>query len=150
MIPLASSAITVTPEASKTAIALQAFNPQTGAQTNPNVTTATYGQSIYLLRTDVTDSAGTACAPVPVGQSACPSGNVTITDNGNPLDGGTLPLTALDIRKISRLMSLVEPITFRRSMLEILVLTRVQVRAALQLRKQLPASLHFPFRPRLR
>jgi len=90
-----SSAITVTPEASKTAVALQAFDPQTGAQTNPNVTTATYGQSIYLLRTDVTNSAGTACAPVPLGQSACPTGTVAITDNGNPMDGGNFILNSL-------------------------------------------------------
>jgi len=91
----ASSTITVTPEGSKTAVVLEAFDPQTGSQTNPNVTTATYGQSLYLLRTAVTNSAGTACAPVPLGQSACPSGNVTITDNGNPLDGGTFTLNSL-------------------------------------------------------
>jgi hypothetical protein len=91
----ASSSISVTPEASKTTVALEAFNPQTGVQTNPNVTSATYGQSTYLLRTNVTNSSGTLCAPIPLGQSACPTGTVTLTDNGSSLDGGSFTLNSL-------------------------------------------------------
>lgn len=89
----ASPSITVTPEASKTALQLETFDSN-GNQVNPNATTAVYG-SFYLLRVNVTNSAGTACAPAPAGQSACPSGTLALTDNSNALDGGTFTLNSL-------------------------------------------------------
>jgi hypothetical protein len=88
-----SSSITVTPEASKSTMALETFT-LTGTQTSGNATTAVYG-SVYLLRVNVTNSAGTACSPTPIGQSACPTGTVSLTDNSNPLDGGSFVLNTL-------------------------------------------------------
>jgi pro-kumamolisin-like protein/Big-like domain-containing protein len=72
----AAVTVTVTPETSKTAIALV-----TGSGI---ATTAAYG-SPYVLRVDVTNGLGTSCStsipPIP-----CPTGKVTVTDNGNPLN----------------------------------------------------------------
>jgi hypothetical protein len=90
----ASSVITVAPEASKTALAFETFNSTTGSQTNANATTAVYG-GVSLLRTNVTNSVGTSCAPVPLGQFACPSGTIALTDSGSPLDGGSFALNTL-------------------------------------------------------
>jgi hypothetical protein len=89
----ASPSITVSPEGSKTGLALETFDLN-GNQTNPNATSAVYG-SFYLLRVNVTNAAGTACAPLPAGNSACPSGTVALTDNSNALDGGNFTLNSL-------------------------------------------------------
>ena len=88
-----SAAITVAPEASKTSLRMETFDFN-GNQVNPNTATAVYG-SQYLLRADVTNSSGTACAPLPTGQSACPTGNFALSDNGNPLSGGNFRLNSL-------------------------------------------------------
>lgn len=58
-----------------------------------NATTAVYG-SPYLLRVDVFGSSGTPCSPNPLGSAACPTGSVTLTDNGSQLDAGTYPLNS--------------------------------------------------------
>ncbi len=51
-----------------------------------NTNTATYG-SPYLLRVNVENAAGNLCAPVGTsGATGCPSGKITLTNNGNPLD----------------------------------------------------------------
>jgi hypothetical protein len=50
----------------------------------------TYG-SLYFLRGDVTNPAGTLC-DAPPGQLACPTGSVVLTDNGTLLDAGTYAL----------------------------------------------------------
>jgi hypothetical protein len=55
-----------------------------------NATSAAYG-SPYVLRGDVTNSAGTACGST----YSCATGNVTLTDNGSALDGGTFTLNSL-------------------------------------------------------
>jgi hypothetical protein len=75
--------VTVTPETSKTAIAMVTFNAN-GTVANANATTAAYG-SPYVLRVDVTNSAGTQCS-VSSTVIPCPTGKVTITDNGTPLN----------------------------------------------------------------
>jgi Pro-kumamolisin, activation domain/Bacterial Ig-like domain (group 3) len=75
--------VTVSKESSKTAISLVTFNLTTGAIASSNAATAAYG-SPYVLRVDVTNSAGNPCSTTtPV--IPCPSGQVTITDNSNPL-----------------------------------------------------------------
>lgn len=89
----ASPSITVSPEASKTGLQFETFDLQ-GNQTSPNASAAVYG-TFYLLRVNVTNSGGTACAPLPEGQSACPTGNVALTDNTNTLDGGNFVLNSL-------------------------------------------------------
>lgn len=59
-----------------------------------NTTTAVYG-SPYLLRINVDNSAGQLCTAVAaMGASACPTGNVTLTNNGAPLDLGTYALNS--------------------------------------------------------
>jgi hypothetical protein len=69
--------VTVMPEASKTTVNLLTFSGSTGT----NATTAPYGSS-YILEIAVSDNAGNQCASVVV---ACPTGTVTLTDNGSPL-----------------------------------------------------------------
>ena len=87
-------AVTVGPEASKVEVAYELFNPTTRQETNPNATTAAFGTPA-ILRINVTSSAGDACPQNALGESGCPTGNVTVTDNGNPLDAGTYALNVL-------------------------------------------------------
>ncbi len=89
--------VTVNPEPSKTQAAIVTLNPTTGAVTNPNATSFTYG-SIYILRSNVTNASGNLCAPNGNQQYDCPTGTVTLKDtfNGatNPIDGGTFALNS--------------------------------------------------------
>ena len=86
--------VNVSPEASQPGIALELFNPANGQQTSANAVTAQYG-SQETLRMNVTSKNGDACAQNVPGNLGCPSGNVTITNNGIPLDGGTFTLNNL-------------------------------------------------------
>ncbi len=83
--------VTVNPEASQSSFALELFDPSTGIQTNPNATTAQYG-AVELLRINVTSQSGDTCAQNAPGQSGCPTGSVTVTNNSAPLDAGTYQL----------------------------------------------------------
>ncbi|PYX09418.1 MAG: hypothetical protein DMG88_07185 [Acidobacteria bacterium] len=85
--------VTVNKEASQVFPRLITFNPNTGALVNPNATTAVYG-SPYLLRIDVTNSSGIVCSPNPIGESACPTGAINLTDNSATLDGMTFALNS--------------------------------------------------------
>jgi Pro-kumamolisin, activation domain/Bacterial Ig-like domain (group 3) len=87
----AASAVTVNKESSSAKLQLITFDPNTGQIINSNATSALYG-SPYLLRVNVLNSAGAACSGL---QTACPSGTVTLTDNGAPVDGGTFTLNSL-------------------------------------------------------
>src|SRR5207249_3260203 len=84
--------VTVNKEDSKTQVGIITFDPLSGLEST-NVTTFPYG-SFYVLRADVTNAAGTMCAPAPLGESACPTGAVTLTDNGAQLDSGTYKLNS--------------------------------------------------------
>jgi hypothetical protein len=84
--------VKVSAEASQPNIALELFDP-TGAQTNANATTATYG-SLEILRMNVTSKSGDACAQNAPGATGCPTGSVTITNNGAALDAGTYALNS--------------------------------------------------------
>ncbi len=64
-----------------------------GRVTSTNATTMPYGTP-YILRAQVTNAAGTPCVPNPTGESACPTGNLALTDNGNSLDAGTYVLNS--------------------------------------------------------
>jgi hypothetical protein len=88
-----ATSVTVGKEASGDNIALELFDPSTGAQTNPNATTAQYG-SLELLRMNVTSEAGDACAQNAPGQLGCPTGSITVTNNGAALDAGTFQLNS--------------------------------------------------------
>jgi hypothetical protein len=72
--------VTVAPEASKTVVSLVTL----GTNNTPTVggTTAAYGSG-YILQIAVQDSAGNQCVTKIV---ACPTGTVTLTDNGQPLN----------------------------------------------------------------
>jgi Pro-kumamolisin, activation domain/Bacterial Ig-like domain (group 3) len=47
----------------------------------------------YWLRADILNSSKVLCAPLVPGGTACPSGSVALTDNGNALDNGTYALS---------------------------------------------------------
>jgi hypothetical protein len=75
--------VTVTPEASETAVNVVTFN----SSNNPVINTGTsislaYG-SAYILQIAVSDSSGKQCATQAV---ACPTGTVTLKDGNNPLN----------------------------------------------------------------
>lgn len=84
----AATTVTVNPESSKTATGLITFD-NSGNITGTGVTSVTYGSN-YIMRVDVTNSAGQPCSTT-VPAVPCPTGTITVTDNGNPLndfDGG--------------------------------------------------------------
>ena len=81
--------VTVNRENSQTQVAL-VTSDLSGNVTNRNATTAAYG-SPYVIRVDVTNSSGQKCSSSAV---ACPTGQVTLTDNGRPLDLGTYSLNS--------------------------------------------------------
>jgi hypothetical protein len=72
--------VTVTPEGSSTAVNFVTFDSGNNPQIN-KATSIQYGGS-YILQIAVSDSAGNQCATV---VSACPTGTITLTDNGQPL-----------------------------------------------------------------
>jgi len=72
--------VTVTPEGSSTAVSVWTSDAN-GNVLSKNATTAPYGSN-YVLQIAVSDSGGNQCATVIV---ACPTGTVTLTDNGAPL-----------------------------------------------------------------
>ena len=85
--------ITVAKENSTTQLNLVTFD-WSGKLISRNASGAVYG-SPYILRVNVLNGAGSACSPNPIGESSCPTGNLTLTDNGNALDGGTFVLNSL-------------------------------------------------------
>jgi hypothetical protein len=82
--------VTVSSEGSQTHVALLTFDPVTGQETSSNATSFQYGSSYTVLRVDVTNSSGQLCSS---SSYACPTGQVTLTDNGQQLD---LPSYALN------------------------------------------------------
>ncbi|HEX5412010.1 MAG TPA: Ig-like domain repeat protein [Terriglobia bacterium] len=85
--------VTVNPENSTPRLGLVTFDPVTGRILTSSATSAPYG-SLYLLRADVLNAAGNPCAPSGTPEFACPSGTVTLTANGQPLDLGTYTLNS--------------------------------------------------------
>jgi len=86
--------VTVSKESSKTVVTLVTFDAS-GSVTNSNAPTAAYG-SPYIMRVDVTNASGTSCSAnltnqtiPPINTIPCPTGNVTITDNGAALNDFT-------------------------------------------------------------
>ncbi len=79
--------VTVSKESSKTAVSLVTFDSN-GNLISSNATTAAYG-SPYIMRVDVTNASGTSCSTnlnngtvPPINTIPCPTGNVSVTDNG--------------------------------------------------------------------
>ena len=85
--------VTVNKENSQAQVFLVTFDSN-GSIVNGDTNTAGYG-SPYILRVNVENSAGVMCSPVNnTGATACPSGTVTMTDNGTTLDAGTYTLNS--------------------------------------------------------
>ena len=92
-----STQVTVGKESSQTFIVVPSFDSQ-GNLLNGNATSVTYG-SRYIIRMYVTNSSAAANTTGPptltcenVNQFTCPTGSVTLSGNGAPIDGGTFTL----------------------------------------------------------
>jgi hypothetical protein len=87
--------VTVNAESSQTKLGIVTFDPSTGRTTSSNATSFPYG-SPYLIRADVTNSSGNDCLNSGSGTPAygCPTGSLTLTDNGAPLGPGTFSLNS--------------------------------------------------------
>ncbi|HUY14398.1 MAG TPA: Ig-like domain repeat protein [Terriglobia bacterium] len=86
--------VTVSKESSETQIGIVTFGPSGNVLSN-NATVFAYG-SPYVFRANVTNGAGTSCEGakhLPV--SGCPTGSLSLTDGGKPLDLGTYTLNSL-------------------------------------------------------
>ena len=89
--------VNITPESSLTFVNLVTFDTS-GNLTSFAANTATYGAGYYLLRVDVGDSSSSVSTAKGIssgcagGKSSCPTGNVALTSNGAPLEGGVFPL----------------------------------------------------------
>ncbi len=84
--------VTVSKESSQTFVSLVTFDPSTGQISSSGASTADYG-SPYIMRIDVTNASATPCAQnldtgaiPPIDTIPCPTGNVTVTDNGAPFN----------------------------------------------------------------
>ena len=83
--------VTVGKENSETKLTLTALNLTTYSF-QPIGSTIPYG-TIFFLRSDVANAAGTPCAPNPQqSQVPCPTGSVSFTNNGKTLDAGSYAL----------------------------------------------------------
>jgi hypothetical protein len=74
--------VAVSKEDSKTTVGLVTFDANSNILSS-TATTAAYG-SPYILRVDVTNSAGTQCSTASTA-IPCPTGTITLTDNGGAL-----------------------------------------------------------------
>ncbi|HEY4902071.1 MAG TPA: Ig-like domain repeat protein [Candidatus Sulfotelmatobacter sp.] len=85
--------VTVSKENSQPQVFLVTFD-SSNKVLSANTNTAVYG-SPYILRVNLDNAAGHACAPVASsGATACPTGSVTLTNNGSTLDAGTFALNS--------------------------------------------------------
>jgi hypothetical protein len=85
--------VTVSKENSQPQAFLVTFNSD-GSVLNADTNTAVYG-SPYVLRVNVDNASGALCKPVgSSGDTACPTGTVTLTNNGSALDAGTYALNS--------------------------------------------------------
>lgn len=82
--------VTINQESSKTVVSMWTFD-SSGDVLSQNATTAVYG-SPYILRVDVTNSAAQPCSANAV---PCPTGQVSITDNGKALNDFASPNSTL-------------------------------------------------------
>ncbi len=85
--------VTVGKENSGVQTFLVTFN-SSGQIVSSDTTTAIYG-SPYIFRSNVVNASGQPCSPTGGSSSTgCPTGSVTVTDNGSPLDAGTFTLNS--------------------------------------------------------
>ncbi len=84
--------VTVAPEVSRTLSALILFDAF-GNILNGNASTTPYG-SPYIFRMRVTNNSGATCTN---GIYDCPSGTLSLTDSGAPVDGGSFVLDSFGV-----------------------------------------------------
>lgn len=85
--------VTVNKEDSQTTENLAVYDFSVGQFTLTN--TLNYG-GVAFLRGDVTGASGASCAPNPQqAKAGCPSGTITFTSGGKPLDAGTYAMNSL-------------------------------------------------------
>ncbi len=88
----AAVSVTVGKENSATKMTMEAYDPN--SRTFYPTNTIPFG-TIFFLRSDVSDAAGTSCVPsAQATKASCPSGSVNLTKNGLPLDAGSFPLNS--------------------------------------------------------
>ncbi len=91
-----SSTLTVNPENS--VVYMPGVVTGTDQNGNPTYsTTATYGTGatdVYWIRADLQNSQSEFCTSPSQGEIACPTGTVTFTNNGKPIDGGSFKLNS--------------------------------------------------------
>jgi hypothetical protein len=93
--------VTVGKENSQTTLSLESYDITT--QTFAPASSIPYG-SIFFLDGQVTDAAGTPCAPSPQQTGIpCPTGSISLTQGGKPLDVGTYALNTLGFAEDQRL-----------------------------------------------
>jgi hypothetical protein len=91
--------VNITPESSNTFPNLVAIDIN-GKPTNFTAASATYGSGHFLFRVDVGDSAASVSPSSGISSrcskrlSSCPTGTITLSAHGTPLDGMTLPLNS--------------------------------------------------------
>jgi hypothetical protein len=87
------TSVTVNKENSLPQVFLVTFNSNGNIVSN-NTTTAGYGTP-YILRVNIDNAAGQLCASVATSAAtACPTGSVTLANNGSSLDAGTFTLNS--------------------------------------------------------
>jgi len=86
-----SANVTVNPEASF--VIMPGVTTPDGYSTSVVYGTGNFDE--YLLRADVYNSQNQQCTTSIGGEIACPTGTISFTDNGSPLDGGTFKLNSL-------------------------------------------------------
>jgi subtilase family serine protease len=87
--------VTITPEPSATNVRVATVDLSTGQVSNPNATSIPYG-SVYLLRSDVTNTFGSTCFNSTSASLAyaCPTGSVSFGLDGTVLGTGAAPLNS--------------------------------------------------------
>jgi hypothetical protein len=87
--------VKVAPESSRTIPGIVTFDASTGAITSTHAGSFAFG-SFYILAVDVTNSSGLTCVDFSTkrARSPCPTGRVTLSDNGEPLNGGSFALNS--------------------------------------------------------
>jgi hypothetical protein len=88
-----TTTVTVSPENSS--VYMPGLVTPTGVSSTVVYGTGGFASGSYLLRADVQNSQGKFCTSEVLGEIACPTGTVTFTDNGRPLDGGAFKLNSL-------------------------------------------------------
>ena len=100
--------VTVTPEPSKTFANLVTLD----ANGNPisfSSSGGPFGSDFYLLRVDVGNSSASVSPSAGISSncskdlSSCPTGTITLTSNGTPFGGGTLPLNSQGYAEVQSL-----------------------------------------------